>query len=765
MSELDLPQLLLIAAGVNILAAFVTALRAGRARAGAWAVALGLGLAAANLLLAQGLRVGGHWLSAWWLIFAVLPGLLLPLWIALANISLLRRSLLWLNAIAGLAALGAAAWLHGAVGLDAASGWPRLPPLARWLGVWAGVCLALALLDLAWQALRAPHRRQRLSWVATVFAGLGLGGGLDWLSHFGFGLGPWGFIATGAAQLVLSGLLWVQRGPRRISGTIPPAILAASRQALLIADGEGRIQAANPAAARLLDTRRQRVLGAELAAVTGLNVDQLDTASRLHGAGYVERIVLGQGDRKDLRELAVQPQVLRAQDGEVLAVLLSLATGSEDPSLAATSLADPVTGLAGAALGEALLAQELRRHAGGGGPLVAAVFVRLDDAGGIAARHGQIVHDKLQAAVAERLAAVCDWPVDLARTDGGGFLMLLTQVTDAAEVMAIAERAHAQVNAPYPLAGETLNPPAMVAVLPDLRLYHEVVDLLGDARHALAQARHAPAAPYRCEQRARQRIDLAMALETAIANDALDLCLEPVVDLTRERVLGARATLQWPVEGLPLIQDDELRRLARRVHLEGPLNQWRLRQAAKLRCPAGFAIWLPVAVEDLQQAGFRKTLPASAERFPHKLLLELPDLAWALPAVHRVAGELVAGGIGLHASEFSGAARVLTQAAGAVPKAASLDPRLVQEHGPATDALLKGLVASARALKLALRAEGVRKRADVRRLRLAGVALASGDYFGPPVAAGDWAAYLADEAALHAKLAGTGLELAVDPDR
>lgn len=753
---LSFPQLLLIAAAINLLLALITGLRAGRSRGGLWAVALGLALAVSNLLLAELLRERSQVLLPWWLIFAGLPGLIIPLTIALANVALLRRGLLALNALAWFAALAFAGLLAGDLTMAPSplGALPQVPAPARFLALWAGLAGALALLDMVWLGWRSnkPQQRQRLALTASAVGLLLLGLSIDWLAWRGIGLGPWGFAAALSAQLLLAVQLWLYKGPRRIAGTVAPALLAASRQAVLICDGEGRVQAANPAAIRLMDRKAYQVLGAELDSLLGLSTDHLDTASRLHGAGYVERVRLDRAGKDEAqRELVIQPMVLRADDGEVLAVILSLGDGSDDPSLSVTSLHDPVSGLAGAALGEALLAQELRRHAGGSGPLVAAIFVRLDDAGGIAARHGQLVYEKLQAAVAERLGQVCDWPVDLARTDGGGFLLLLSQVTDHAEVSAICERLHEMVNSSYTVAAETLTPPVLSVLIPDLRLYHDLLDLLGDVRHALAQARREPARSFRCDAPAKERINIALALETAIANDALDLRLEPVMDLLRERPLGARVLMQWEVEGRPLIADAELRRLARRVHLEGPLNQWRLRRIAALTAPAGFALWLPVATEELQQANFQRSLLTKASRGSHKLLLELPDLCWQLPALRKIAGDLVAAGMALHASEFSVGARVLTHAAGADPKAASLDARLVQIHGPATDQMLKGLVATARAMKLALRAEGVRKRADLKRLREAGVALASGDYFGPALAPETLAAWLNDEAR-HAEL-------------
>ncbi len=758
--ELNFPQILQIAAGVNVCAAVLLSFRTLQSRTGLWAVLLGLGLGVSGASLGLFAQYGAtHWALLWWLGWLLLPALLLPLSVAVANIGLLRQMLLLVNGVLALAALGFGVWLRGQwQSVDAPWGYDlRLPAAATLLLAWAGTLWLAAVLDtlLQWVRRNKPQDRQRMGILLFVLLALGLAWAVDAAWFFGRGLQPWGLFISTPAYLVLFVLLWLKPGPRRISGTITPDIIHASKQPLIIADGEGRIQATNPAAIRLLERRRYQVLGQDLVQVLGLDVDYLDTATRLHGAGYVERVSIAVKSVKAVREVAVQPVILRAADGEVLAVICTLNPGSEDPALAATSLQDPVTGLAGAALGEALIAQELRRHAGGSGALVAAIFVRLDDAGVIASRHGQALHDRLQNAVAERLAAVCDWPLDLARTSGGGYLLLLTQVNDREEVLAIARRAQDLLGRPYKLDQQELHPPVLVTVLPDLRIYHELIDVLVDARHGQEQARHQPGEPFVTEQRAKDRVNLALALETAIATDALDLRLEPVVDLRTETTVGVQARMQWMPDGMPVLHDDELRRLARRVHLEGPLNQWRLQRLAQLQGPKAWAVWIQVDPQELQSRSFVKAFPKAVTRLPFKLMLEMSDAIWQLPACRKIARALSEAGMGLHASDFSSGSQVVTHGADLAARTAALDARLVQLHTPASDAVVRGLAGTAEILSCTLRAAGVRKKADVERLRALGVGLAMGEYFSPEFGAQDLSTWLRNEAALKRKFEGT----------
>lgn len=768
--ELSLTQALLGVAGVHVVLALVLALRALDTRAGGWSLALGLVFAlhaAALALVTQGFQRAALLM---WMVHAMVPVLTLPLAIAVANTGLLRRAILLCNTLVSVAALAWAAWLMRDLAVQAAP-WgarPLLSPGIEFIWGWAALVWGVALIDSMLQLGHAGRKRlrTRLLGLLVVLILSGLGWALDALVLAALpqaeqvGLGPWGFGFYLAAHLALFTLLWVNKGPRRISGTIPPSVVQASTQPLLIADSDGRIQAANTAASRVLERRRQHILGNHLHAVLGLDIEHLDAITRLHGAGYVERVRLASRPGHPVRELALQPMMLRARDGEVLALICTLHPGSEDPALAATSLHDPVTGLAGAALGEALLAQELRRHTGGSGPLVGAVFARLDDSGGIAAQHGQEIHDRLHHAVRERLDGVCDWPLDLARTSGGGYLMLLTQVGGRDEVLAIAERAHDQLNQVFTIDGQSLTPPAAVAVIPDLRVYHDIVDVLADAQHGLEQARHAPEGPFVAGERAEERTGLALAMEAAIGNDGLDVLLQPVVDLRSERPVGVRVALRWSPESIPSLDDDAVRRMARRVHLEGALNRWRLKQLTTLRVPKPWAVWLPVSVEELQAPGFTQVFMDTVARLPFKVLLEVPDAVWQLPACRRVAGELVEAGLGLHAAEFSTGARLLTHAADLLPRTLALDVRLVQNHTPAADAAAHGLVDAADALGGALRAEGVRKKADVQRLRSMGVALACGEYFAGPMSLAQFARWLADESALREKFTGVSVNVA-----
>lgn len=761
--SLSYAQGLLVAAVFLLMLSGMLALRAGGTRAGTWGVLLGLVLGA--LALGQSLALQGHVLARWlwWLSDLIQPALWLPLVIALANIGLLRRLVLITNALLAAVAVAAGAWLFGMLSWEVAPpGLVRdLPPEGFLLLAWAGVLGLFALLEALWQLSqrdKVPERRRMLVTALVVLLLVG-GWALDAAAGLGMAPAAYGLALSGTGFVLLFVLLWIQRGPRRLSGTVSPALIHASRQPLLIADGEGRIQGANPAAARLLERRPYQVLGRALEQLIGLDVEHLDSATRLHGAGYVERVQIASGGRRQQREVAVQPLLLRAADGEVLAVLCTLNPGSEDPALSLTSLADPVTGLAGAALGEALIAQELRRHAGGSGPLVAAIFVRLDDAGVTAAEFGQVMHERLQSAVSERLGAVCDWPLDIARSAGGGFVMLLTQVADRAEVMAIAERAQQMLDKPFKLDQRELKPPVRLAVLPDLRIYHDLVDVLADARHGLEQARHAPGQPYVAEQRGHDRINLALAMESAIGTDAIDLRLEPVFDLAEARPLGARVRMRWAPEGMPALEDEALRRLARRVHLEGALNQWRLRHLAGRNWPRAWRLWLPVSVEELQTPAFIKAFPKALTSQPFRIVLELPDLAWQLPACRKVLGELMSAGIEAHAGEFSAGVRIVTQGEDLKPRSVGIEARLVQVHGPASDAALRGLTQTAQALGALGWAEGVRKKADLLRLQQAGVALVSGEYLAPDMDELGFFAWLQDEAAIRARFG----ELAASP--
>ncbi len=756
--EFSFSLLLQICAGLNFCAAFVLGLRALHSRAGTWAILLGVALGLAALTMSLLLKGHERLLPVWWFAWAIAPALWLPLGIAMANIGLLRQLLLFLNACLAILALGLSYWVYIELSPGAAQSL-RIVQAAEnawYLLVWAGVLGLAALVDALLQSLRRgrPQQRQRvLLWLVVLF-GLGLGWGIDGLSFSGYAVEPWGLPLQTLAFLVLTAELWQRPGPRRISGTITPALIQDTSQPLLIADGDGRIQAVNAAAVRLLDKRRHQVLGNEIGKVLGLEPDYLDVTTRMRGAGYVERIQIAVKAVKVVREVAVQPLVLRSAKGEVLALICTLNPGAEDPALAATSLQDPVTGLPGAALGEALVEQELRRHAGGGGPLVAAIYVRLDDTRTAASRHGRVLYERLQYAVVDRLKAVCDWPLDLARSAGGGYVMLLSQVNDREEVLEIARRAWEMLSRPYKLEGEQLDLPVYMTVLPDLRVYHDLVDVLADARHGLEQARHDSAQLFVVEERAAERVSLALSLEAAIANDALDLRLEPVVDLKQRKACGARALLTWQPQGMPQIGDEELRRLARRVHLEGQLNQWRLKQLSRFSLPQGWMIWIPVDAEELQSSAFVKAFPRALSRLPFQPMLEVTDAIWMLPSVHQQVANLVEAGLGLHAVEFAAGARLVTHAAGLQARSASLSAVLVQSHGPASDAMILGLVSSAQVLGARLRGDGVRKQADLKRLLSLGVDLASGEYFGSALKLSELEAWLQAEAPFKAQFAG-----------
>ncbi len=747
-----LPQALQLAAAFVLVAAITMPLVSRGARAGRVGLWLGLALASGFGLQSVVLVEHSSWAGRLYLVMlAFQPPLLLGTAHALRNVEVRRRHLsafVWILALifAVLAGLGDA--LFAGMRTTAWGVQVALGPLGPVLLAWAAAVLGALILDSLGQLLSARFARERGMAAATVLLVCGFGlGAVDWISLSVSGQQPIGFVASGLSYLVLLALV-MRGGPRAVGALLPAGALDAARQPLLLIDATGRIQTINRSAVQFLGSSRRRLLGASITEVLGISATHLDTVSRLQPLGYVEGLRLPASGRRNAPEISLQPLVLHDRAGEVISSLLVMAHGGLRPPDHRDALRDRVTGLPGPALFAALLERELSRREGGTGPTAALVVMTVGDGQRTVTEHGLPIYERLQSAVAERLDGACDWPEDLAQVKSGTYALLLTQAADESELAQIANRIAESCRRPFVIDEQQFSLPALTVVLPDLRVYHSVDEVLVDADVTLAEARRRnDGQPLWARELASQRTEAALSIETAITNDALSLEYEPVMDLRSRELAGLRVHLSWDPGGVERLDTGAVQNLAMRSHLQASLSTWLLRSVAtqlqqwqRKQTGRRIALWLPLTASDLAREelpGELQSLLTGMNLDPRDLVIDVDNQALLRTGVRKVLARLGDFGVQLHLVDFSSGSLATVHAPGLRIRSAAVDARLVSAvgHGSPAKHLVNGLALTAHNLGFTLLAEAVSRPAEVVGLAAQKVDLAQGPIFAVPATA------------------------------
>ncbi|HPA89390.1 MAG TPA: EAL domain-containing protein [Quisquiliibacterium sp.] len=255
---------------------------------------------------------------------------------------------------------------------------------------------------------------------------------------------------------------------------------------------------------------------------------------------------------------------------------------------------------------------------------------------------GHSVGDQVLIEVATRLRESIR-PQDVAgRIGGDEFILLLTGLSDRAEIERIARRVLAAIEKPFVLMNRAyfLSASIGVAIAPD------------DGTDAKLLVKCADSAMYRVKSEGRndvrfftggmsdertEQLQLAAELPLAMQRGDVDLHYQPILDVAERRVAGFEALLRWRHPTRGLLMPDRFLPIAEQSNLIREVGLWAIRRALDDRVALGLdryddaAVSVNVSARQLAEEGFLASLNAMlAERaFPPRLLrLELTESAF-----------------------------------------------------------------------------------------------------------------------------------------
>jgi diguanylate cyclase (GGDEF)-like protein/PAS domain S-box-containing protein len=352
---------------------------------------------------------------------------------------------------------------------------------------------------------------------------------------------------------------------RRAAGIVEAryaSLIKNASDVIMIADVDGRLRFASPAAERTFGMHPDDLVGRNLLDLWG-EADRERLAAFLgevaatqgRSIGPVE-VVVGNGARRSTLE-SVGSNLL--EDPAIAGLALNFRDVSErkalEEQLRQLAFHDPLTLLANRSLFrnrvQHSLALAQRSH-----QRVAVMFLDLDNFKNVNDSLGHDAGDRLLQAAAQRLVKSTRPSDTVARLGGDEFAILLEGISESADVERIAATITRSFDEPLQLDGSDTYIAASIGIAfsqPD----DDTEQLLRNADIAMYNAKAAGKARFvvfqpRMQEQLRERLRLEEDINRALERGEFFLEYQPVVDLEKRELLGVEALVRWnhPEQGL-----------------------------------------------------------------------------------------------------------------------------------------------------------------------------------------------------------------------
>jgi diguanylate cyclase (GGDEF)-like protein/PAS domain S-box-containing protein len=407
------------------------------------------------------------------------------------------------------------------------------------------------------------------------------------------------------------------------------------------------------------------------------------------------------------------------------------------------------------------LSQALARTERHNFDLVAVLLLDLDRFKLVNDSLGHPAGDELLMGIAHRLREAVRPGDTVARLGGDEFVVISEGVSSAAHARLLAERLAAMLSGADRVAGTEIFTSASVGV---------AIGRAGDTTEALLS--DADAAMYLAKERGRGRVELFLphlraraqsrlaaeaALRGAVDRQEFALVFQPVVDLEMGCVVSAEALIRWQPPGRETIAPGEFVTMAEETGLIVPIGEWVVAEAcAQLRewkdafprVPLTMSVNLSARQlsPDLLDT-ITKTLAISSLD-PAALTLEITEsvlMEDTDSALESLLG-LKALGVRLAIDDFGTGYSSLSYLKRFPIDVLKVDRAFVSGLGTEKDdtAIIAGIVAMARGLRVDIVAEGVETAGQLQALRVLACPFAQGFYFARPLPAAEFERLLRD---------------------
>jgi diguanylate cyclase (GGDEF)-like protein/PAS domain S-box-containing protein len=364
-----------------------------------------------------------------------------------------------------------------------------------------------------------------------------------------------------------------------------------SRDAIYIADPDGRILEVNRAALELFGYRAEELVGRTLASLFADpdDCERLQRETARAGSVRDTEVRVRTSDRREIWCLLSTAE-RRAPNGTSLGSQGIIHDISErkrvELQLQHDALHDSLTGLPNRVLFMDRLEQAVRRSEREIEEPFGILFIDLDRFKGVNDTLGHAAGDEVLRRTADLLLS-CVRDVDtVGRLGGDEFVVLLDRMAATDDAMEVAERILDRLDRPYELRGREFFTTASIGItwLTDLRA--SPTALLREADIAMYRAKSRGGARYEVFQPAMHSpvasgLEVESDLRHALSGHQFVLHYQPILSFDSGRTMGFEALARWQHPQRGLLPPDSFIPLAEKTGLIVPFGFWALREAAR----------------------------------------------------------------------------------------------------------------------------------------------------------------------------------------